>query len=185
MEEARKVIVILAVSSGGGRMLQVWFNKSCSIRVLYRFTVIALLGAAVLSGCSQDHNNSEDRIVVVSMVQLIAAPEKYEGAKVSVIGFYRSVGLEDSAIYLMGEDARVRNVMSSIFITGYTDGHFISSHAFERRLNNYVSVVGRFRSGPAGHMGLWPGEIVVDHLSSFDSVNGKWMPEMPVVQKAK
>lgn len=151
------------------------------MKTVYRVALIAVLGSVVFLGCSKFANFHRDQIVEVSMVQLIASPDKYDGLNVSVIGFYRSSGLENSAIYLTEEDAKLRNLMSSIFVTGYSDGRVISSEVFDRRSNGYVSVVGRFRSGPAGHMGLWPGEISLEKLSSYSFGDGKWIPEMPIV----
>jgi len=107
---------------------------------------LVLAGAtAVCFGASGAH----DEPASVSIVQLLATPERYEGRLVRVKGVAH-FEFEESALYLHREDAECMNSSNGLWLR--TGGHDDLSNAF-------VIVEGRFTARSHGHLGAWPGEI--------------------------
>ncbi|MFL5386343.1 MAG: hypothetical protein ACJ8GN_27815 [Longimicrobiaceae bacterium] len=90
----------------------------------------------------------------VSIIQLIARPEQFDGRKVRVIG-YLWLEFEGNAIYLSEGDQKhglTKNGLWVDFARGTLEtGREYSGH--------YVLVEGIFRAGRHGHMSLWSGTI--------------------------
>jgi len=116
---------------------------------------------AVDSGCLKVDNlhlkegviSSED--FNVSIVRLIATPEKYHERKVQVEGFM-NLEFEGNAIYLHEEDYEKGLTKNGFWITfsGKLDRKEIN------KLNKgYVLIEGTFSKDRHGHMGLFGGEI--------------------------
>lgn len=92
----------------------------------------------------------------ISMIRLIATPEKYDGKQIQVIG-YLNLEFEGTAIYLHKED----------YSKGISDNGFwvnFSKEIGERKnLNNYnkkyVIIAGTFDMNSRGHMGMFGGTI--------------------------
>lgn len=105
----------------------------------------------------------------VSIVQLIANPERYDGQQVRVIGFLR-LEFEGNAIYLHREDYERSILQNSIWID-LTDSQENSA----AKLNNsYVLVEGKFDVRQKGHFGMWPGSLQqVRRLDSWSVSRGK------------
>jgi hypothetical protein len=92
--------------------------------------------------------------VNVSMIQLIANPEKYDGKMVRVIGFLR-LEFEGNALYLHKEDYGHSLVGNDIWVN-------VSPEMMEndQKLNNkYVLLEGIFDAKRHGHMGMFAGEL--------------------------
>jgi len=107
---------------------------------------LVLAGAVAVSfGASGAH----DEPASVSMVQLLATPERYEGRLVRVKGVAH-FEFEESALYLHREDAENMNGSNGLWLS--TGGHDELSDVF-------VIVEGRFTARSHGHLGAWPGEI--------------------------
>ena len=91
--------------------------------------------------------------VDVSMIQLIATPEKYQGKRVRLLAFLR-IEFEGNAVYLHKEDyeqAIFRNGLWIDLPKGIVSGNGLT--------NQYVLVEGVFDGTQSGHMGLWSGMI--------------------------
>lgn len=102
----------------------------------------------------------------VSLVELLAVPEKFDKKKVIVVGFFARTDFEDSSLYLTEADAEVRNRPSSIWVGGFRDERIEDYDVVKSRNNAFLKVGGEFRKGPAGHMGLWSGEVAnVDFIT--------------------
>ena len=86
--------------------------------------------------------------LAVSLIQLIARPDDYDGEYVRVKGFYRYEH-EGTALYLHREDYE-HGV--------YSNGLWISLDAPEAGMT-YQLVEGRFNAKNRGHEGLWSGAI--------------------------
>jgi hypothetical protein len=114
-----------------------------SARQLISGLVLAGAITASLGACSSNEPTS------VSIVQLLATPERYEGRLVMVKGIAH-FEFEESALYLHREDADCMNSSNGIWLE--TGGQEKLSDAF-------VVVVGRFTAREHGHLGAWPGEI--------------------------
>jgi hypothetical protein len=94
-----------------------------------------------------------EQSLVVSMIQLIATPEKYQGKRVRMLAFLR-IEFEGNALYLHKEDYQHLLYGNGLWIDlpkGISNG---------KELNNrYVLVEGLFDGTQKGHMGLWSGTI--------------------------
>lgn len=86
----------------------------------------------------------------VSMVALIANPEKYEGRQVQIIGFL-NLEFEGNAIYLHEQDLEHAICKNGIWVS-IDDKHAGLS-------GRYVLLEGVFTAKRQGHLGLWSGEI--------------------------
>jgi hypothetical protein len=90
----------------------------------------------------------------VTLVQLIASPEKFDGKLIRVIGFLR-LEFEGNVLYLHREDYEHA-------ILG--DGVWVDVTPEITKLRNtlnmhYVLLEGIFNSNDRGHMGMWSGAM--------------------------
>lgn len=86
----------------------------------------------------------------VSLIQLIANPKTYDGARVRVIGFLR-MQFEGNALYLHEDDFK-----HSI----HKNGLWVDASSIKPGLNQkYVLMEGTFDAKMTGHMGLWSGSL--------------------------
>ena len=86
----------------------------------------------------------------VSIIQLIATPERYEGHRVVVQGFCR-LEFEEQALYLHREDSDAMNS---------ANGLWLAIEGKHKDVNDrFVLVEGVYTSKSHGHLGAWPGEI--------------------------
>lgn len=114
-----------------------------------------------------------DEVIEVSLIQLIATPEKFNGKNVSTIGFFHG-GNESSAIYLSQEDALIQNKRSGIAIGGNAPSVKNKPQPHIPQ-NNYISVSGLFHTGQGGHGGLWQGMIYPTiAFSVYDQSSKEW-----------
>jgi hypothetical protein len=99
----------------------------------------------------------------VSMIQLIADPQRFDGQSVRAVGFLR-LEFEGNAVYLHREDYEKAILQNGIWID-LTDEQLRSS----AKLNNgYVLVEGVFSASKKGHLGIWPGSLQrVSRLSNW------------------
>lgn len=86
----------------------------------------------------------------VTMTQLIATPEKYEGQHVRVIG-YLHLEFEGDVLYLHKEDFDHAILGNGIWVHIGDDQKKLS--------DNYVLLEGVFTAKKHGHMGMWSGEL--------------------------
>ncbi len=102
---------------------------------------------------------------VVSLVQLIATPEKYHGKRMQVIG-YLHLEFEGDAIYLHKEDYDHGIEANAIWVN-FAD-------KLEKKKNTkdysdkYVIILGTFNMNDRGHLGLFSGTF--DNIVRLD----KW-----------
>jgi hypothetical protein len=90
----------------------------------------------------------------VSLIQLIANSDKYDGKLVRVIGYLR-LEFEGNALYLHQEDYEHSLIKNGIWVN--TTPEIMKNQA---KLNNtYVLLEGTFDAKRFGHMGLFSGEI--------------------------
>jgi hypothetical protein len=114
---------------------------------------VAVVTCCVWTAPADAH--ADDEPLSVSIIQLIATPERYEGKRVSVEGIAH-FEFEESALYLHREDADCMNS---------SNGVWLDAPARPDLNDTFVVVVGRFTACSHGHLGAWPGEIQdVRHL---------------------
>lgn len=93
-------------------------------------------------------------ITDVSLIQLIANPEKYDGLPVRVFAFLH-LEFEGDALYLHQEDYKKSLPMNAVWIA-LTDGQTNASKKFS---GGYVLVEGTFSAKERGHFGMFAGSI--------------------------
>ena len=87
----------------------------------------------------------------VSLIELIAAPDRFNGQPVRVIGFLH-LEFEGNAVYLSEADHKHAVTKNGLWVT-FKSG-------FSKELSDsYVLLEGTFSANNQGHMGLWSGAI--------------------------
>jgi hypothetical protein len=89
----------------------------------------------------------------VSIIQLLARPEVYNGKQVRLKG-YIHLEFEGNGIYLHREDQQ-RSLYSNGLWVGFKHDAKIPRECQDR----YVLVVGTFAAADRGHMSLWGGSV--------------------------
>jgi len=103
--------------------------------------------------CGQRGASGACALYDVSMIELIARPERFDGRAVRVIGFV-NLEFEGNAIYNSEEDWRRSISRNGLWITPP------DSMARPRRMPpQYMLVEGTFNAAHTGHMGMWSGAI--------------------------
>ena len=112
-----------------------------------RFTLIVI---AVLVLCSSPILGQ--RPLDVSMVSLLATPEKFDGQLIRVCGFLR-LEFEGNALYFHKEDYDHGLYQNSVWVN-------LAESKENMKLNlRYVFMEGVFRAKDHGHLGLFGGTI--------------------------
>lgn len=109
----------------------------------------------------------------VSLIQLIANPEKYDGKFVRVIGYLR-LEFEGNALYVHREDDEAALTKNAIWVDATSD-MTNDPETFNRK---YVLLEGIFDAKQHGHMDLFSGEL--RRISRADV----WYPR-PVQKKGR
>lgn len=91
----------------------------------------------------------------VSMIQLIADPQRYDGKRVRIIGFLH-LEFEGDAIYLHREDFEHGITKNALWVNLPTD---MTREQINAVNDKYVICSGTFAAGMHGHMGLNSGEM--------------------------
>ena len=97
----------------------------------------------------------DDTAQDVSLIQLIAQPEKFDGKPIRFIGFLR-VEFEGNAIYLHREDFDHGISSNGVWIDIPTD---MTKYQKDEVNMRYVICAGVFRASDHGHMGMFSGAI--------------------------
>lgn len=93
----------------------------------------------------------------VSIIQLLANPQTYEGRKVEVSGFV-SLEFEGNAIWLHEEDFKRGLYQNALWLNVAEGG---CEDVGGKPLSAYASLAGIFTAKAHGHMGLWPAQITL------------------------
>jgi hypothetical protein len=91
---------------------------------------------------------------LVSLVALVANPQKFKGVNVQLIGF-ATLGFERNALYLSREAAEVADSSSAIWLDV---GGLNLTRPKDYDLH-YVILAGRFNPENRGHLGMFAGTI--------------------------
>ena len=113
-------------------------------------------GLSAFAEGEQDPLPVTEEIKYVSIIQLIATPEKYRGSYISVIG-YVSLEFEGNAIFLSKNDyqyAMTRNGLWLNLEEGKEIGEFQKKYS-----GKFCLVEGVFSPENHGHLGMWSGAI--------------------------
>ena len=90
----------------------------------------------------------------VTLVRLIANPEKFDGKLIRVIGFLR-LEFEGNVLYLHREDYENAILGDGIWV----DVTPVVTKQSAALNMNYVLLEGIFSAGERGHLGMWSGTI--------------------------
>ena len=123
------------------------------IALLFAFVPLVAESQPWTRGAPPPPSGPEAR--AVSMIQLIATPERYEGRLVRLAGVFQ-FGMEESALYLHREDADLLNGENGVWIDG-KEG--LTEKDYQALSGSYVLVEGVFTSKSRGHMGMFAGEL--------------------------
>ena len=110
-----------------------------------RLLLFGVLSCSLVTIFGADRVKQQSRAIVpkpvgVSIINLIATPQRYDGKMVSVVGFL-SVESEDVRLYLGQEDYRRNNMGNGIFI----DANKEVTKDIESKDLHYVGLVGVFK----------------------------------------
>lgn len=124
-----------------------------------RMTILAMTMLRVILALLLTFHNSAAQCstsqpVQVSMLQLIATPERYDGKTIRVTAFLH-LEFEGNALYLHREDYENALVSNSIAIE-FTDTEAMTSKKYQ---NSYVLMEGRFSATTRGHFGAGQGSL--------------------------
>jgi hypothetical protein len=97
----------------------------------------------------------------VSIVQLIANPQQFDGKIVRIIGFAR-LEFEGDSIYLHREDYEHGITKNGLWMDVPNDMRKRDTE-FDQK---YILIEGRFNAKFTGHMGMWSGSI--EKISRFE-----------------
>ncbi|SIT94928.1 hypothetical protein [Pontibacter indicus] len=98
----------------------------------------------------------------VSLIKLLANPDKYHGKRVLVAGFLH-LEHEDNSLYFSKEHANYLSTENAVWVklgknmrVEDAEGSPTTTDALNRK---YVMIIGKFNKDGAGHMGIFSGEI--------------------------
>jgi hypothetical protein len=121
-----------------------------------------LFGVALLLGLCGAVRSAE--IPEVSLIQLIASPERYDGKRIMVQGF-ALVEFEGNALYLHKEDKDFGLSKNAIWLEVPEE----KEASWKLHSGSYVLVVGTFRAANRGHWDMFSGAI--EGIIRFESLN--------------
>lgn len=103
----------------------------------------------------------------VSLIELIARPERYDGRRVVTVGF-AALSFESQGLYVSQANADNGVTMNGVWL----EEPPTSAKGAGKWLWNdrYVMVEGTFRAQHTGHMGMWIGAI--EDLSTYRATGG-------------
>ena len=134
---------------------------------------VVLVFACGLVGFAGEESTSSEEPVLVSMIQLIATPEQYQGRSVRVIGYLR-FELEGNALFFHKED--FENMIPVNAVRLDLDGKSLEKYC--HLTDSYVFVDGRFSSKASGSPAYYSGRIgeirSIEHLPSRAERAARW-----------
>lgn len=134
--------------------------------------ILVMMFPAVVGGANDQHQQPEH----LSLIQLISNPEKYDGKRVSVVGFLYFGGVDGDGLYLHKEDCD-NAIGSNGLMVDRTKQMFQER---ERLYDNYVLIVGVFRREEIPPLHFSPGRITGIERCELWS-----QPDHPISQRLK
>jgi hypothetical protein len=103
------------------------------------------------------HNSSDADFCLVSIVELLGAPDLYNGKRVRVSG-YVHIYFEDSGIYLHKDDLTYNLFENGLWVD--------LAKGFDptQCQDSYATIEGTFKAGVGGHRGMWG--VTLDNVNS-------------------
>jgi len=135
--------------------------------------VITVILASLIASC--DAVSDDDDLVLVSLVQLLATPEKFEGKQIRVVGFLQSAG--QLRLFLTRDHALALDDWSSVRVHDDTPG---GSLILSDCPGHYVTITGKFDRDKGSPQALINTGIIlraiirVDDVLRMDTVETCW-----------
>ena len=108
----------------------------------------------ITSNCSVHASRSYDPIDI-SLINLIATPEKYDGKLIRVVG-YLNLEFEGNALYLHKEDYEKSLFRNAVWVKLTRKEAIEKTKTYSKQ---YVVIEGTLFMNDTGHMGLFSGGI--------------------------
>jgi hypothetical protein len=124
------------------------------VALSYMLLAVSLRAQTHSVTCNDSVISSED--YSVSLVRLIATPEKYHGKWVQVVG-YLNLEFEGNAIFLHQEDYETANLKNGIWVNVPKD--LKTKLSLQDYSKHYVIMSGCFDMNSTGHFGMFGGEL--------------------------
>ena len=148
------------------------FNPMLMTRKFYLLPILLLI--VTLTTCGQANRSGVDETAMkpyqlldvqenVSLVKLIANPEKYNGKRIQVIG-YLHLEFEGNAIYLHEEDFK-HSMSENSFWVNFSN-NLTKKQDINKFNDKYVIVIGTFKANEKGHLGMFGGTL--DNIVRLD-----------------
>jgi hypothetical protein len=136
---------------------------------------LALILALIVLASISSPQSRPARPIAVSMIQLIATPDKYDGKIVAVTGFL-NLQYEGDAIYLHREDYR-NDILENSFGVDTTEDMRKNKETLQQK---YVRIVGAFHAGQGLRYKSFLGRIT--NIEACSVVSD---PDHPLVDKIR
>lgn len=141
-------------------------------KIIYAFIIVSIFFGTTISLILSKEQKTE-KIQDISLINLIATPEKYHNTKVGVTGF-ASIEFEGTAIYLSKENFEQGIDKNAIWL----EINWLNDREKYKKFDKkYVIIVGIFHKIPLGHTSLFSGSIEIEKI-------GKW-PSRADIEKIK
>jgi hypothetical protein len=105
---------------------------------------------------SPNAGSAAGNTISVSLIQLIATPDAFDGKFVRIYGFVR-IEHEGTAVYLHRDDCEYMLTRNGLWLAANDVAPEGSKEALVN--NHYALIEGRFDAKSKGHLGLWSGSI--------------------------
>lgn len=128
-------------------------NSMRSTKMIPLTTFMVLLLTNFCFGAS-DLNRNGEKLKKVSMIELIANPDKFDGQRVIVSGFVRSE-FEGNGLYFHEEDYR-HGLRENAVGLSLAPKDVIQAKDWNLK---YCTVIGTYHAVPAGYFSLWSGSL--------------------------
>jgi hypothetical protein len=132
--------------------MNTWFMRRSRAAMILGASLVAMASGASVRMPPQA---GDAQAVDVSLVALIATPEKFDGRKVRVIGAVR-LAFERSALYLHREHMDLHLPSNAVWLSFGPDGPTPTQRALS---GGYVGIEGVFSTQFKGHWGKYAGSI--------------------------
>ena len=132
------------------------------IAIISVILLVAVLGGAhVLFGGAQNpasYGNANQEASEVSMISLIANPEKYDGKLVRVVGVGR-IEFEGNSLYFSKADHDNNITKNALWMNPDYEALQAEENELQKLNGKYVLIEGVFNSGNQGHFGMYSGAV--------------------------
>ncbi|MFN7045674.1 MAG: hypothetical protein ACK4M1_10805 [Flavobacterium sp.] len=130
-----------------------------------KFILLTLI--IIVTGCACKNTSNINELELVSMMQLINTPEKYDGKKIEIRGYF-IIAFEESVIYLNKTDYDIANTKNGIWLS--VSKEFMKSQNIELPYKGYICIDGIFIKNKKNSTSSYSGTLKdIDYVSRIVS----------------